>query len=207
MAPGTVAVDCSTVTPAFAAGLAARCTQRGVLFLDAPVLGSRPQADAGTLVFVAGGDPAVLRRVEPVLRQLGGAVHHMGPAGTGAQMKLLANALFAAQVAAVAELIGSLRGTGLDPARAVEVLGTTPVASPAAATAASAMLGESFPPAFPIELVTKDLGYAVSDAALRHASLPLTRAAADAYQRAIDLGHGADNITGMIQLYRAARTT
>jgi 3-hydroxyisobutyrate dehydrogenase len=207
MAPGTVAVDCSTVTPAFATDLAARCARRGVGFLDAPVLGSRPQADAGTLIFVAGGDPAVLRRAEPVLRRLGGAVHHMGPAGTGARMKLLVNSLFAVQVAAAAELLGALHDTDLDPARAVEVLATTPVASPAAATAATAMLGHTFPPAFPIELVTKDLEYATADAALRHAALPLTHAAAGTYRRAVEHGHGAANITGIVQLYRATPTT
>jgi 3-hydroxyisobutyrate dehydrogenase len=202
MAPGTVAVDCSTVTPDFSAELAARCTQRGVDFLDAPVLGSRPQADAGTLIFLVGGRPAVAHRVEPVLRQIGGAVHQMGPAGTGTRMKLLANSLFAVQVAAVAELLGALGGTDLDAARAVDVLAATPVASPAAATAATAMLGHTFPAAFPIDLVAKDLRYAAADAATRHATLPLTHTAADTYQRAIDRGHGQNNITGVVQLFR-----
>ncbi len=203
MTPGTTAVDCSTVTPAFAAELATRCTQHGVDFLDAPVLGSRPQADAGTLIFLVGGQPAVAHRVEPVLRQIGGAVHHMGPAGTGSRMKLLANSLFAVQVAAVAELLGALHATDLDAARAIEVLTATPVTSPAAATAATAMLGRTFPAAFPIDLVAKDLKYAAADAASRHANVPVTRAATDTYQQAISRGHGQDNITGVIQLYRA----
>lgn len=205
MAPGTLAVDCSTVTPAFAGELAARCAQRGVDFLDAPVLGSRPQADAGALIFLAGGRPSALRRAEPVLRQLGGAVHHMGAAGTGTQMKLLANSLFAVQVAAVAELIGALHGTGLDPARAVEVLAATPVASQAAATAAAAMLGDTFPAAFPIELVSKDLEYATADAALRRAAVALTTTAADIYRQAIDQGHGGDHITAVIRVVRSAQ--
>jgi 3-hydroxyisobutyrate dehydrogenase len=207
MVPGALAVDCSTVTPAFSGELAARCAQCGVDYLDAPVLGSRPQADAGALIFLAGGEAAVLRRVEPVLRQLGGAVHRMGPAGTGAQMKLLANSLFAVQVAAVAELIGALHGTGLDPARVVEVLAATPVASQAAATAATAMLGDTFPAGFPIELVTKDLEYATADAASRHATVALTRIAADTYRQAINQGHGGDHITGVIKLFRAIRAT
>lgn len=202
MTPGAVAVDSSTVTPTFSSELADHCARHGVEFLDAPVLGSRPQADAGALIFLAGGDPTVLHRVEPVLRQIGGAVHHTGPAGTGARMKLLANALFAVQVAAVAELLGSLRDTDLDPARAVDILATTPVASPAATAAATAMLGQTFPPAFPIELVSKDLRYATDDAALRDAAVPLTHAAAEAYEKALEYGHGAENLTGIIQLYR-----
>ncbi|GIJ35256.1 3-hydroxyisobutyrate dehydrogenase/hypothetical protein [Micromonospora sediminimaris] len=205
MAPGTVAVDCSTVTPAFSAELAARCSRRGVDFLDAPVLGSRPQADAGTLIFLVGGRPAVAHRVEPVLRQIGGAVHQMGPTGTGVRMKLLLNSLFAVQVAAVAEQLGALHGTDLDTARAVEVLAATPVASPAAATAATAMLGHTFPASFPIDLVAKDLRYAAADAASRHVTVALTHTAADTYQQAIDRGHGQDNITGVVQLFRALR--
>ncbi|MDG6110442.1 NAD(P)-dependent oxidoreductase [Dactylosporangium aurantiacum] len=201
MAAGAAAVDCSTVTPAFSAELAARCTHRGVDFLDAPVLGSRPQADAGALIFLVGGQPAVARRVEPVLRQLGGAVHHMGQAGTGARMKLLANSLFAVQVAAVAELLGAVDGTDLDASRVVEVLTATPVASPAAATAATAMLGPTFPAAFPVELVAKDLRYAVADAAARDRPVPLTGTAAATFQQALDRGYGGDNITGVVQLF------
>ncbi|MDG4768319.1 NAD(P)-dependent oxidoreductase [Solwaraspora sp. WMMD406] len=203
MNPGAVAIDCSTVTPSFTGELAAGCTAHGVGFLDAPVLGSRPQAEAGTLIFLAGGDPSVVRRVEPVLRRMGGAVHHMGPSGTGARMKLLVNALFAVQVAAVAEQVAALGGTDLDPARAVEVLAATPVASPAAGAAAVAMLGHTFPAAFPIDLVAKDLGYAAGSVTGR-GDLPITRTAADVFQRAVEQGYGADNITGVVQLFRTA---
>ncbi|WP_449063436.1 NAD-binding protein [Planomonospora algeriensis] len=127
----------------------------------------------------------------------------MGPAGTGSRMKLLVNSLFAVQVATVAELLGTLHDTDLDAAHAIEVLAATPVASSAIATAATAMLGRTFPAAFPIELVAKDLRYATADAALRHAAVPLTRAAADTYRQTIDRGHGQDNITGVIRLFRA----
>jgi 3-hydroxyisobutyrate dehydrogenase len=189
MTPGAVAVECSTVTPAFAVELAGRCSRRGVDFLDAPVLGSRPQAEAGTLIFLVGGQPAVAHRVEPV--------------GAGSRMKLLVNSLFAVQVAAVAELLGALNDTDLDAARAIEVFAATAVASPAAATAGTAMLGRTFPAAFPIELVAKDLHYAVADAATRHRAVPLARAAAAIYRQAIERGHGQDNITGVVQLFRA----
>ncbi|MEV2279040.1 NAD(P)-dependent oxidoreductase [Nocardiopsis sp. NPDC049922] len=206
MAPGGIAVDCSTVTPGFSNELATRGARHGVTWLDAPVVGSRPQAEAGALIFLVGGDPASLCRVTPVLRQLGAAVHHMGSTGSGARMKLVVNALFAVQVAAVAELVGALDGTDLDPARAVDVLTATPVTGPASAGAATAMLGRTFPAAFPIELVAKDLAYATTDAALRDADLPLTSTTADVYQRAVDRGHGADNITGVVQLFRGADT-
>lgn len=198
MTSGTVAADSSTVTPSWSRELAARCTDHGVAFLDAPVAGSRPQADAGALIFFVGGDPATLPRVEPILRTLGGAVHHVGPVGAGTQLKLAVNALFAIQLAAAAELLSALHGTDLDPGRAAAVLAETPVASPATAAATTAMLQQLYVPAFPIDLVAKDLRYVTAQP---DAALPLTRAAAEIYERAAAQGHGNDNITGIIQLY------
>lgn len=202
MAPGAVAVDCSTVTPAWSRRLAAECAERSVAFLDAPVAGSRPQADAGALIFFVGGDAGPLDRVGPVLGLLGAAVHHIGPAGSGAQVKLAVNALFAVQVGALAELLAGLRGSGVDPARAAEVIGATPVAGPAAAAAGSAMVRRDFTPAFPIELVEKDLGYATDDAATRDVELPVVTATLQLYRRAAHQGYAQDNITGVIQLHQ-----
>jgi len=200
MSPGATAVDCSTVTPAWSRELAGRGADRSVAVLDAPLAGSRPQAEAGVLIFFVGGDAIALGRVRPVLDQLGSAVHHVGPAGAGAQVKLAVNALFAVQVATLAELLHALTGTDVDPALAAEVLATTPVASPAASAAATAIVNHAFAPAFPIELVTKDLAYALDDARSRQAPLPLVQAASTRYQLALDQGHGQDNITAVAQV-------
>ena len=88
-----------------------------------------------------GGDPGTLARAAPVLGAMGGAIRHVGPAGQGMALKLAVNALFAAQVAALAELLGLLRRAGVDQAAAV--------ASPALKGAAGQMLARSFAPLFP----------------------------------------------------------
>ena len=200
LATGAVAVESSTLSPSWTTDLAASVRDAGATFLDAPVAGSRPQADAGALIYLVGGDAEAVERVRPVFEVLGGAVHHVGPVGQGAAIKLAVNALYAVQVAAVAEQLAMLRAAGVDEARAAEVLGATPVASPAAVGAMGAIVARRFDPLFPIDLVEKDLRYAVAAARAGGAEAPVTEAARAVFGRAQEAGLGGDNITGVAQL-------
>ena len=126
MSAGALGVESSTITPVQAAALHAAAAARGVAFLDSPLAGSRPQAEAGQLVFMAGGAATDLTKAEPVLLAMGAAVHHAGGVGAGSLVKLMLNSLFGAQLAIIGELIGLARKGGIDPARAVEIIGATP---------------------------------------------------------------------------------
>jgi len=201
MARDAVAVESSTLSLAWVAELASRCDEHGVAFLDAPVVGSRPQAEASQLIYLVGGEATVLSRVEPALRAMGGAVHHAGAAGAGAAVKLMVNALFGIQLAAWAELIGMLRGAGFDAARAVEIAAATPVASPAAKGAAAAMLAGQFAPLFPVELVEKDFGYALAATERSGGPLPLTDATRGVLRAAIARGFAGEHLTAVAKLY------
>jgi 3-hydroxyisobutyrate dehydrogenase-like beta-hydroxyacid dehydrogenase len=200
LSAGAIAVECSTVTSGWARELHHACAASGVRCLDAPVAGSRPQAEAGQLIFMAGGDAAVLNQVEPVLLSMGQAVFHAGPVSAGAVTKLLVNTLLAVQVAALAELLAMARGSGIDTARAIEIVGSTPVASPAAKAAAASMLAGSFAPLFPIDLAAKDLGYAL-DAAGTAERAPVTAAVEAVLARAIEAGCGDQHLTAVARLY------
>jgi 3-hydroxyisobutyrate dehydrogenase-like beta-hydroxyacid dehydrogenase len=202
MDAGAVAVESATLTVAWVRDLAGECRDRGVAFLDAPVAGSRPQAEAAQLIFLVGGDAAVFERTEPLLLAMGGAAHHVGPAGSGAAVKLMVNALFGIQMAAMGELIGFARRLGLDPEAAVRALASTPACSPAARLGSEAMLAEKYAPLFPIELVAKDFAYAAQTAAAAGAAVPVTQAARAVFDRAEAEGYGPDNITGVARLYR-----
>ncbi|MEM9604063.1 MAG: NAD(P)-dependent oxidoreductase [Pseudomonadota bacterium] len=193
----SIAVECSTVSLPHVTALATAFGQAKRTLVDAPLAGSRPQADAGALLFFAGGPGAAVDAITPVLQPLSGAVHHTGDVGSGTTLKLLVNALFGVQLAAVAELIGFAARAGLDTNAAVAVLGSTPVCSPAAKAAAEAMLAGHWAPAFPIDLVAKDFGLIAASAA----SVPLADAAGGVYTAGVDRGYGADNITGVVQLY------
>lgn len=198
MAPGALAIESSTVTVAQMHALGACATTGGIGFLDAPVLGSRPQAEAGQLIHLLGGHADVIRHAEPVLEAIGAKRLHAGPVGAGAALKLLANALFGIQVAVLAELAGRTTELGLEPARAFALLGETPLLSPAAKAAASLMISGQHTPMFPIELLRKDLGYAIGDSS---ASMPITGATAGVFDAAVRQGLGHAHLTAVIELY------
>jgi 3-hydroxyisobutyrate dehydrogenase len=197
MAPGALGIETSTLGPGTVRRLHDRAMAGGIHFLDAPVAGSRPQAEAGQLIFMVGGQAEALVRAEPLLLTMGGAVHHAGGPGAGAAVKLMLNSLFAAQLAVTAELIGMAGVMGVDAARAVEIIGATPVASPAVKGAAAAMLAGAFAPAFPIDLVAKDMALALGT----KARLPVIEAVAGVYDAAMVEGLAQDNITGIVQRY------
>lgn len=203
MADGAVAVECSTLTPGWVRALAADCARRGIAFSDSPVAGSLPQAEAGQLHFLSGGTDTVLDRIEPILRAMGAGLHRGGAAGAGTVLKLMVNAFYGVQVAVLAEIHGVLRQTDLDPEAAVETLAALPVTSPASAMAMKSMLSDTFPSAFPVHLVDKDFGYVVAAAAALGTPMPVAGAASGVFRQAVSRGFGADNITGVVQLYRA----
>jgi 3-hydroxyisobutyrate dehydrogenase-like beta-hydroxyacid dehydrogenase len=196
-----VAIESSTLSVDWVKELAAHCAHKGVGFLDAPVAGSRPQAETRRLIYLVGGDPAVLAKARPVLERLGGAIHHAGPSASGAAVKLMVNGLFGIQVAAVAELIGFARKLGLDVGKAIEILGSTHVASPAASMSARAMLEGDFPPLFPIGMVEKDFGYVTASAGEVDANVPLATSARERFASAIEEGLSDLNITALVRLY------
>jgi 3-hydroxyisobutyrate dehydrogenase len=198
MKPTAVAIESSTLSVAWVAQLASHMSAADRAFVDAPVLGSRPQAEAGQLIHLIGGAPESVARAQPVLALLGGLQLHAGPVGAGAALKLVANTLFGVQVALVAELIGRMPALGLTAAAAIDLLSQTPVLSPTAKGAAALMLAGQHDPMFPIDLMAKDFGYAIADQAAR---MPVSAATHSVYQRAQAERLGGANLTAVATLY------
>ncbi len=201
MAPGSLAIDFSTLSVPGARALAAAFAKSDVRFVEAPVSGSLPQAEGGQLIFLAGGAADDIDAARPLLVDLGAAVHHAGDHGAGATVKLMINALFGAQVAALAELIAFARKCGVDPERAIDIAGQTPIMSPIAKFSAGGMLSRAFAPAFPIDLVVKDFGLVATSAEAAGAKAPLAKATGEIFEAAADRGYAGDNITGVAQVY------
>ena len=108
-----LALEQSTVTPGWAEELATKVGP--ARFLDAPVVGSRPHAEAGALVHLVGGSVEAFDRARPIFAATGAAAHHLGASPAGAHAKLVVNALFASQVALVAELLALVGAITDDP--------------------------------------------------------------------------------------------
>lgn len=197
-----IAIESSTLSPAGIGQLDAVFRTAHRRLVEAPVVGSRPQADAGQLHLLIGGDAEDLERVAPLLGVLGVGQHHLGPLGTGTAAKLMVNALFGVQVAAGAEWLAAAQRMGLQPDAVTTLLGQLPVASPALLGALGLMRSGNDDPLFPVELVAKDFGYAIGR---DDEALPITATARGIFEKAIVAGIGERNLTAVHRLYTAER--
>ena len=199
--PDAIAIEASTLTPAWAEELAATVERRGAHFLDAPVVGTRPQAEAGQLIFLVGGAHGALEAARPALEPLAGGVHHVGAPGRGMAIKLAINSYFAIQVTALAEALGLATQNGIELARAAEIFKALPITAPALAGVAGQIEASAFAPLFPIDLVAKDLRYVLEAAASSGSDAPASRAALATYEEARQAGHGDENISAVARLF------
>ena len=196
LAPNALAVESGTVSPTYIAELAQAIRAKGIAFIDAPVAGSLPQAQAGELVFLVGGGAQDVARFEPVALKMGKAVLHAGETGQGCVLKMIVNALLAVQTAAIGELLAYAKAQGLDPTTALALLAPTPVMSPAAQMSGTLILQGAHTPMFPIDLLVKDLGYLLADN-----DAPLVMSAVrTAFQTAQTAGLGSKHITAVAQI-------
>lgn len=199
--PHAIAMECSTVTPVWVRQLTESVQSRGARLLDAPVAGSLPQAEAAQLVFMVGGDSMAQEQVRPVLNAMAAKVLHVGAVGQGAVLKLAINALFAAQLHSVAELLGFLTRNGYAPDDAANWLGEFPVVAPPMAAAAKMMAVGNTAPLFTIDLIEKDLGYLLDTARASGAVLPGAGLARAAFQHAQQQGLGAAHVSGVAAVF------
>jgi 3-hydroxyisobutyrate dehydrogenase len=204
MAPGAIAIDSSTLTPAWVCELAGVASKIGVILLDATVSGSTPQAERAELVFLVGGDPKSLQRAEPMLKALGSTIRHAGPVGCGALAKLVTNALMGVQVAALAELVGMLKSQHVDAKQILDAVSATALWNPHLTRDAESMLTSNFEPLFPVRLLEKDLGYTVQTGG-GEAAMPTVSAVRNIFRRAVDENFGNLNMTAVAKLFSKER--
>jgi 3-hydroxyisobutyrate dehydrogenase len=200
LSPQTHVIESSTVSPGWIAELGKAVSGKGATLIDAPVAGTLPQAEGGQLIFMTGGMGFDIERARPILLCMGNTVHQLGPLGNGAKFKLAVNALLAGQVALAAEVSSYLTRAGFDQAHSVDVLSTMPVTSPATAVALRNILAGSPTPFFTIELMAKDLGYVMGEAAANHAAMPVTTAVRSIFERARSLNLGSRHMTAVAEI-------
>jgi len=195
-------VEMSTVGPAAVARLAAVLPPATGL-VDAPVLGSRAEAESGSLVILAGGPAPLVDRVSPVLSALG-SVLHVGSLGAGAAAKLVASAAHFGALGAFGETIALARGLGLQAEAAHRVLAATPLAGQDARRWAAIEAGE-YPPRFRLSLAGKDARLIADAAAAAGVDLRLTTAAGSWLAEAERAGLGNRDYTAMVTTIMGVR--
>jgi 3-hydroxyisobutyrate dehydrogenase len=196
-----VAVESSTVSPAWLRELFEALGDRGGSLVDAPVIGSRPQADRGELIWLLGGGAAQVDRVRGLLAPAASAIHHVGDLGQAMALKLAVNAMFSIQVAALAEVLGLLQGSGMDDREALSLLAELPVTSPALRGVSMLIGARDFAPLFPVDLAEKDLGYFTGAARALGAGVPVAQTVRRIFQESRKAGSGGENIAAVARMY------
>jgi 3-hydroxyisobutyrate dehydrogenase len=158
-APGTIVIDSSTNTPSMAREVAKAAAARGVVYLDAPVSGSLPQAQGKELVIMVGGDKAAFDKAQPVLAGMGRLVRRIGDVGSGATLKLINNMLGASLQAVLAEGALIAEAANLDRAATMEILNEGASGSRVVKNKLPKMFSRDFSPQFHLELMDKDVRY------------------------------------------------
>jgi 3-hydroxyisobutyrate dehydrogenase len=203
--PGLVTCDCSTVSPGVTREIHAAATAHGAHHLDTPMLGSTPQAEAGEIFFMVGGDEAQMPVIRPLLDVMGRRVMYVGPSGTGNRIKLLHNALGAVNAVAVAESLALCDAVGVDPRTYYEVVrsGGGMAYSTYFDRRALRIVEGEYSPTFTLELMQKDVALAAEMAGDLLAALPILRETLAAYTEGKARGWGQEDFSAVTHLVEA----
>lgn len=196
---GKLLIDTSTVNPELIRSLSDRTVHLGGTFVDGPVMGTVGPARQGQIVILAGGPEEALDRARPMFDIISRKVIHMGPAGSGATMKLVVNLHLATYWHSLAEALamGAKSGIALDSM--LGILENSPVATAALAGKKEIILGRSNDIGFDIRGVQKDLATAL---ALAHATGIDARTGEQAllgFGMAIDEGFGDSDVAAIVE--------
>jgi len=192
-------VDMSTIAPVDSRRIAAALAERGVRMLDAPVTGSSPRAEAGTLTIMAGGAAEDFARAKPIFEAMGEVIVHVGELGQGEMLKLINNSLGAANAAALAEALLLARATGVDLDAFVEVTSAGSGASAQLALKSTPMREHDFTTLFKTEHMLKDVRLCLEEAQAAGIPFPSAAHARDLLTATVGRGHGEDDYAAIIE--------
>jgi 3-hydroxyisobutyrate dehydrogenase len=167
-----------------------------VIFVDAPVSGSKGPAESGQLLILASGPPEAQPIVAPAFDAIGRKTVWLGAAGQGTRMKLVINAYMSVLIEGVAEALVLARRLGIDAAQLEECIEGGPLDAPIADAKLHKMESGNFGPEFPLEWALKDINLAIDEA--DDGSLPILAALSAQWQAAVEAGHGREDISAAV---------
>jgi 3-hydroxyisobutyrate dehydrogenase len=193
---GALVVDMSTTSPTASRAIAERVAPRD--FVEAPVSGSQPKAEDGTLTIFGGGEQAAFERARPLFDAMGELIVHVGPLGHGQLAKLLTNSMGAVHAAVLAEAIRTAKAAGLDEDAFLTVAAGSAGASGVLNLKGRPMFEERWEPAlFKLEHMLKDVRHTLEEARALGIELRLPALAEGFYARADEEGHGEDDFSAV----------
>jgi 3-hydroxyisobutyrate dehydrogenase len=196
----TLFVDMSTIAPATARRLAAAIAERGHAFVDAPVTGSSPKAEAGTLTIMCGGAEADVARARPLFEVMGEKLVHAGEAGQGQAVKVLSQGVTAVNCATLAQAVAVGRREGLDLDALLEVMTGGSADSTMRQLKGRPMIERDYTPLFRLEHMLKDVLLCLEESRSAGASFPFVALAGELYSAGVGRGLGQEDFSAVLEV-------
>jgi 3-hydroxyisobutyrate dehydrogenase-like beta-hydroxyacid dehydrogenase len=189
LAEGAIVADSSTISPTATVKFAERLRRKGVSYVDAPMTGSKIGAANGTLIFMVGGDEAIIERLNPLFAAMGKKIFRMGETGKGQATKLAMNLQIAMIFEGFAEALTLATKLGVDPKQLLSLIEATMVRSGVVEYKGPFVLNRDFTPNFPLRLMHKDIRLALEAAKEARVKLPALETVEEIYEMATEDGH------------------
>ena len=197
---GMIISDSSTISPTATRKFAERVAQKGVQWVDSPMTGSKTGAEAGTLLFIIGGDEQAIEKLKPLYAAMGKKIFRMGETGKGQSAKLVMNLQIALIYEGFAEALTLAAKLGLDAENLVQLINASMVKSGVIEYKAPFVLRRDFSPNFPLRLMRKDIRLALEAAKEARVKLPGLETVEEVYDVAVEEGHADLDYAATLQL-------
>jgi 3-hydroxyisobutyrate dehydrogenase-like beta-hydroxyacid dehydrogenase len=187
---GKVIINMSTVSPAYTRTLGKCLASSSIIFIDAPVSGSKKPAVEGTLIILAGGPRDTINNLEPLLLSMGQKVIYCGEAGQGSAMKMTINLLLSIMMEGLCESLNLAKQLNLDSDLVLNSILAGPLGCGLFDLKSNMLKKDEFPVQFPLKHMTKDLRYVLQTADESGAAVPVSHTVFQLYRQGVSLGNG-----------------
>ena len=202
MASDSIFVDHTTASAEVARELAAKCADKGIAFLDAPVSGGQAGAENGVLTVMVGGSQEIFDRAKPVMDSYARAVGLMGPVGSGQLTKMVNQICIAGLVQGLSEGLDFASRCGLDVDQVLEVISKGAAQSWQMENRGQTMGRNEFEFGFAVDWMRKDLGLCLEEARRVKGRLPVTALVDQFYAEVQAMGGGRWDTSSLIRRLR-----
>jgi 3-hydroxyisobutyrate dehydrogenase-like beta-hydroxyacid dehydrogenase len=196
---GALFVDCSTIGPSATLEIGQELDERGFGLVDAPVTGSSPKAQDGTLTFMVGASDEEFARIKPALEAMGELIVHCGPRGQGQMVKLINNAVAASNAAVLGQalIVGSKADVDLDAL--VKVMGSGAGGSTMLDLKAGPMRNHDYTTLFKLEHMLKDVRLCLEEGQRLGVPFPTAAFTRELLSAGMGMGHANDDFAALIE--------
>ena len=202
LSPGSVVINCTTVSPENARDMAANCEKKQIAYLDAPISGGAAKAMLGELSVMASGQPEAFTLADEALLAMAEKVFTIGhEAGLGSAMKAVNQMLAGVHIAAMAEATTFALAQGIDLGQCIDVISQSAGSSWMFKNRAPHVVSADYTPKSATNIWPKDLGIVMEIAKEKKFSAPLTSVALEQFNEAVLLGHGSEDDAAVAKVY------